>query len=643
MNILRLLWLVPTLPLAGCLVLAIASGLSRFTVAVVGVGSVGLSALTAGLAAFGLIQHGLQGPGFTQLLWTWMDVAGLTPKVAFYLDGLSLVMMLIITGVGFLIHLYSVEYMAEDNDYQRFFAYMNLFVASMLTLVLADNLLLLFLGWEGVGLCSYLLIGFWYRDLANGDASRKAFLVTRIGDTSFVIGLFVIVVHLGTLDIQELMRRALQEWPVGSGYAVAAAGLLLLGALGKSAQIPLQVWLPPAMAGPTPVSALIHAATMVTAGVYLIVRLQSLYDLAPAVRTAIAVIGAVTLLLSGFSALVQRDIKRVLAFSTISQLGYMFLALGVAASSAAMFHLMTHAFFKALLFLAAGSIILSLHHEQDLFKMGGLRKELPLAFWVTLIGASSLAGVPLITAGFFSKERILWEVWSSPMGGPWLWAAGLVGVFVTALYSFRVVFLVFFGERKTAPGKQPGAAITVPLLVLAALSIGGGWMEGLLLAALPNRAIEGSSVGHQLIVQGLAIGATLLGIALAYLLFLRRPDVAEDLSQTQPVKSLRWLAIRGWAFNHLYDRLFVRPFLETASASKQDMFDRAYDRLLVRPFLRMTQINKDDFIDRLYDGLMRLGRLAHELFQRMQTGEVRWYATVLAAGSVTIVALMIWG
>ncbi len=640
---LDLLWLIPAFPLAGFLLLTLASGLSRFTVALTGVGSVGLSALTAGLAAFGLIQHGLLEIGFTQSLWTWMDVASLTSKVAFYLDGLSLVMVLIITGVGFLIHLYSVEYMIEDNDYQRFFAYMNLFVASMLTLVLADNLLLLFLGWEGVGFCSYLLIGFWYRDPANGEASRKAFVVNRIGDTSFLIGLFVIVVHLGTLDIQELMRRALQEWPVGSGYAVAAAALLLGGALGKSAQLPLHVWLPDAMAGPTPVSALIHAATMVTAGVYLIARLQGLYDLAPVVRVVIAIIGALTLLLSGFSALVQRDIKRVLAFSTISQLGYMFLALGVAASSAAMFHLMTHAFFKALLFLAAGSVILSLHHEQDLFKMGGLRKELPLAFWTMLIGAASLAGVPLITAGFFSKERILWEVWSSPMGGPWLWAAGVIGVFITALYSFRLVFLVFFGEKKTAPGGRPGAAITIPLLALAALSIGGGWMEGLLLAALPNVTIESGATGQEIVVEGLAIGAAVLGIALAYLLFLRRPDVVESLSQARPMKGLRWFALRGWAFNRLYDRLFVRPYLEAASASRHDLFDRAYDRLLVHPFLRLAQINKDDLIDRLYDGLMRLSRFVHELFQRMQTGEVRWYATVLAAGSVTIVALILWG
>ncbi|MGH7232015.1 MAG: proton-conducting transporter membrane subunit, partial [Nitrospiraceae bacterium] len=398
-----------------------------------------------------------------------------------------------------------------------------------------------------------------------------------------------------------------------------------------------------AMAGPTPVSALIHAATMVTAGVYLIARMHVLYDLAPAVRVAIGIIGAVTLLLSAFSALVQRDIKRVLAFSTISQLGYMFLALGVAASSAALFHLMTHAFFKALLFLAAGSVILSLHHEQDLFKMGGLRKELQLAFWTTLIGAASLAGVPLITAGFFSKERILWEVWSSPMGGPWLWTAGVIGVFLTALYSFRLVFLVFFGERKTAPRGHPGVAITVPLLALAALSIGGGWMEGLLLTALPNHTLQGGSVGQELFVQGLAIGATVLGITLAYLLFLRRPDVVEDLSQTQPVKGLRWFALRGWAFNRLYGRLFVRPFLEAASASKQDLFDRGYDRLLVRPFLWVAQVNEDDLIDRLYDGLMRLGRFVHELFRRMQTGEVRWYATVLAAGSVTIIALIIWG
>jgi NADH-quinone oxidoreductase subunit L len=329
--VLDLLWLIPALPLAGFLVLAL-SPLPKPGVAMVGVGSVGLSALLAAGVALAFLTSPPPGHVFTQTLWTWMGVSGFTPKIELYLDALSLVMMLVITGVGFLIHLYASEYMEEDEGYRRFFAYMNLFVAAMLVLVLAGDLLFLYLGWEGVGLCSYLLIGFWYRDPANGRAARKAFVVTRVGDVAMTIGLFLLFTHLGTLDIQALMARARENWPIGSGLAIAAAALLLGGAVGKSAQLPLQTWLPDAMAGPTPVSALIHAATMVTAGMYLIARTHVLYSLAPTVQTAVAVIGVTTLLLAGFSALVQTDIKRILAYSTISQIAYMFLALGVGSS-----------------------------------------------------------------------------------------------------------------------------------------------------------------------------------------------------------------------------------------------------------------------------------------------------------------------
>ena len=312
-------------------------------------------------------------------------------------------MILVITFVGFLIHLYSVEYMREDEGYSRFFAYMDLFVGSMLTLVLADNLLLLYLGWEGVGLCSYLLIGFWYKDPENGRAGRKAFIVTRIGDVALAAGIFLLYTHFRTLQIQELMQQVSIQWTTGSVLATAAALLFLGGALGKSAQVPLQTWLPDAMAGPTPVSALIHAATMVTAGVYLIARMNVLFSLSPLAMSAVAVIGAVTLLLAGCSALVQRDIKRVLAYSTISQIGYMFLALGVGAWSAAIFHFMVHAFFKALLFLGAGVVIAALGHERDMFRMGGLRRQLPFVFWTFLAGAASLSSIPLVTGRFLQQ------------------------------------------------------------------------------------------------------------------------------------------------------------------------------------------------------------------------------------------------
>ena len=370
----ELLWLTPTLPLAGFLLLVLGNP-SRTPAAVIGVGSVALSALiTLGIGLEFLALPEAEQV-FRQTLWTWFSSGQLNVGFTLYLDPLALVMMGIITGVGSLIHLYSVGYMADDPAFARFMAYMNLFVAAMLMLVLGDNLVLLFLGWEGVGLCSYLLIGFWYDKPENGYAARKAFIVTRIGDTSMALGLFLLFFHLGTLDIQQLMLNATNAWAPGSLLPELAAALLLGGALGKSAQLPLQTWLPDAMAGPTPISALIHAATMVTAGVYLIARTHGLFLLAPDVLFIVAVIGAATLFISGFTALTQTDIKKILAFSTMSQLGYMFLALGVGAWSAAIFHLMTHAFFKALLFLAAGSVILCMHHEQDIFKMGGLRKN----------------------------------------------------------------------------------------------------------------------------------------------------------------------------------------------------------------------------------------------------------------------------
>ncbi|MCB1650327.1 MAG: NADH-quinone oxidoreductase subunit L, partial [Pseudomonadales bacterium] len=352
--------MLPVFPLAGFLLLVLSRGrMSRGIAGVIGAGSVGLSFLLALGIAIATLNNG--GQAYTTVLWQWMQVGDFAPGFSFYVDGLTLVMILVISGVGFLIHLYATGYMADDPGFARFFSYMNLFVAAMLVLVLADNLLLLYLGWEGVGLCSYLLIGFWYDKPANGYAARKAFVVTRVGDTSMAIGLFLLFSQLGTLNIQQMLTLAPQQWAVGSGIAVAASALLLGGAVGKSAQLPLQTWLPDAMAGPTPISALIHAATMVTAGVYLIARTHVLFELAPSVQLLVAFIGLATLLMSGFTALTQTDIKRILAYSTISQIGYMFLALGVGAWSAAVFHLMTHAFFKALLFLAAGTVILSLH------------------------------------------------------------------------------------------------------------------------------------------------------------------------------------------------------------------------------------------------------------------------------------------
>ena len=399
------IWLLPTLPLLGFLILILTAGnLPKRAVAIIGAGSIGLSFLVALIIALRFIGSGEEF--FVKEAWVWMAVGGFDASFNFYLDGLSLTMMLVITGIGFLIHLYATGYMADDPNYSRFFSYMNLFVAAMLMLVLGDNLVVLYLGWEGVGLCSYLLIGFWYTNPENGYAARKAFVVTRVGDTSMAIGLFLLFASLGTLNIQDMLHAAEMQWAVGSGLAVAVSLLLLGGAVGKSAQLPLQTWLPDAMAGPTPISALIHAATMVTAGVYLIARTHTLFEMAPSVQILVAWIGLITLLMAGFTALTQTDIKRILAYSTVSQIGYMFLGLGAGAWSAAIFHLMTHAFFKALLFLAAGTVILSLHHEQNIFKMGGKRKQLPVSFYSFLIGSLALTAFPL-TSGYFSKDEIL--------------------------------------------------------------------------------------------------------------------------------------------------------------------------------------------------------------------------------------------
>ncbi len=624
------LFLIPALPFAGFILLALSGRrMPKGIVAVIGAGSVGLSALLALLVGYCFITTSPSGRPFTQTLWTWMEFEGYSPSISFSLDPLSLLMVLVITVVGFLIHVYSAEYMQGDEGYSRFFAYMNLFVGSMLTLVLADNLVLLYLGWEGVGLCSYLLIGFWYSDPVNGRAARKAFVVTRIGDTAMAIGLFFLFTNLGTLNIQDLMQAAHTKWPVGSESAVLAAALLLGGALGKSAQLPLQVWLPDAMAGPTPVSAMIHAATMVTAGVYLIARTHVLFELAPAIQTAVAVIGAATLLVAGFSALAQRDIKRVLAYSTISQIGYMFLALGVGAWSAALFHFMTHAFFKALLFLGAGVVILAQHEEHDMFKMGGLREKLPSTFWTFLIGSASLSALPLVTAGFYSKDLILWQAWSSPFGSSLLWAAGLLGAFITSIYTFRMVFVTFFGKSKIEPGHKPGAKMLVPLIVLAVLSIIGGFIElPDTLGNLPlfstfmqpvflEQVTQHAGKGTELLFQTIASLVSLAGIFVAYVFFYRSPQRAEKLAHSVAGAGLRHFWFSGWGFDWLYEKV------------------------LINPFLWIARVNKHDLIDSGYAGIAHVNRAAHNLLSKTQTGNLRWYAMGIALGAVVFLGIIV--
>ncbi|MEH6571041.1 MAG: NADH-quinone oxidoreductase subunit L [Halioglobus sp.] len=606
----NLIPLIPALPLFSAILLIVSAGrLPRNLVAILGAGSVGLSALCVASVAIGFLAN----EQIIQItLWTWMAVDNFTPGIAFYIDGLTIVMMSVITGVGFLIHLYSLEFMNEDESYSRYFAYMNLFVAAMLILVMADNLLLLYLGWEGVGVCSYLLVGFWYQDSDNGKAARKAFVVTRVGDTAMALGLFLLFTELGTLHIQSMMEAANAQWSVGDTLPLVATALLLGGAVGKSAQLPLHTWLPDAMAGPTPVSALIHAATMVTAGVYLIARTHELFLLAPATLEAVAWVGLFTLLLAAFTALAQNDIKRILAYSTISQIGYMFLALGVGAFSASVFHLMTHAFFKALLFLAAGAVIHCLHHEHNIFRMGGLRTRIPVVFWSFMIGSAALAALPF-TSGFYSKDAILLSAWQQPGIGPWLWAGGLLGALLTAIYSFRLVFIVFFGEANTEPDKQPGWKMSIPLVILCAASVVGGWFVLPLSDVFPQA--DHSGVNHT--VEYVSIATPVLGLLLAYLLFLGRQLDITAITESNLGKAVQKFCFNGW------------------------QIDGLYHNLLVRPFKGLAHWWRNEPIDYIYNAIIALSQWSHRGLSALQTGELRWYATTMVFGLVLLTVVML--
>jgi NADH-quinone oxidoreductase subunit L len=624
-----LLWLIPVLPLLGFLVLGVfGRTMSRRLAALVGVGLVGISAALTIVLAVRFAASPPPGDALTTTYWTWFEVGGLRPGISFRLDALSLVFSLVVTFVGFLIHLYSAGFMSDDEGYSRFFAYMNLFVGSMLVLVLASNLLVLYLGWEGVGLCSYLLIGFWYKDPKNVRAAAKAFIITRAGDTALAVGLLLIFTRLGTLEIQEVATQAVAQWPAGSALAVAAAALVLGGAVGKSAQLPLQTWLPDAMAGPTPVSALIHAATMVTAGVYLIARTHVLFELAPPVRLAVGVIGAATLLIAGASALVQVDIKRILAYSTMSQVGYMFLALGAGAWSAAVFHFVTHAFFKALLFLGAGVIILGLKEEHDIFKMGGMRRELPLVFWTFLAGAASLAALPLVTAGFYSKEWILSSVWSSG-GGAWLWAAGLAGAFLTVVYTFRIVFVVFFGPATARLSRGPGLDMKLPLVVLAVFSLALGFLEtprvlgnlpffsNFLRPVLTGRGPMPKSAGEDVVLILASSAAVLAGLILAYGLYGKGAAGDGRAAGAMPTRGIGRLLFAGWGFDWLYDRV------------------------LVRPLAWLARVNKNDAVDLPFRALAGAVGGANAVLVKTQTGRLRWYAAAVALGAVIVLAVAV--
>ena len=612
----NLLFLTFVFPLVGFLLLSFSRGrFSENLSALIGVGSVGLSAATAAYVIWQFNVAPPEGGAYSQLLWQWMSVDGFAPNFTLYLDGLSVTMLGVVTGVGFLIHLFASWYMRGEAGYSRFFSYTNLFIASMLFLVLGDNLLFIYFGWEGVGLCSYLLIGFYYSNRNNGNAALKAFIVTRIGDVFMAIGLFILFVQLGTLNVQELLVLAPQKFQAGDTWMVLATLMLLGGAVGKSAQLPLQTWLADAMAGPTPVSALIHAATMVTAGVYLIARTNGLFLLAPDILHLVGVVGGVTLVLAGFAALVQTDIKRILAYSTMSQIGYMFLALGVGAWDAAIFHLMTHAFFKALLFLASGAVIVACHHEQDIFKMGGLWKKLPLAYASFVVGGAALAALPIVTVGFYSKDEILWEAFAS--GNTGLLYAGLVGAFMTSLYTFRLIFIAFHGEAKTEAHAGHGISHWLPLGVLIVLStFVGAWIHPPLAGVLPESAGHaGGEAKHSLEIASGAIA--IAGILLSALLFLGKRRLVSAIANSGigRVLSAWWFA--AWGFDWIYDKLFVKPYL------------------------LISHILRKDPVDRSIGLIPRLARGGHVAMSKTETGQLRWYTASIAVGAVLVLGAVV--
>ncbi|AQS38683.1 NADH dehydrogenase subunit L [Shewanella psychrophila] len=618
-----LLMTIPLLPLCSAVMLILFQP-NVLWARILGVSSVSLAALLAITLNIQVWEHELfiiqasfgewlniNTSELASLAQASQDVSSINLNFGLYLDPLSLVMITIICCIGTLIHIYSASYMIPDTDQCRFFAYLNLFVSSMLILVLADNLVLLYLGWEGVGLCSYLLIGFWYQKTDNNSAANKAFIITRIGDTAMLIGIILLFYQFDTLNIQQIQQQSqalLQLNTAGESQLIALSCLLLFaGAAGKSAQMPLHSWLPDAMAGPTPVSALIHAATMVTAGVYLIARNDTLYQLAPQVLLFIAIIGLLTVLLGATSALFQTDLKRILAYSTISQLGYMFLALGVGAASTAIFHLMTHAFFKALLFLSAGALIYCMNHEQDIMKMGGLGKKLPLLTLSFAIGCAALASLPM-TSGFFSKELILEQLAAAER--PLLWWGALLGAFFTALYSAKLFFIIFLGKLGHSPSHKTPKVMGAVLIVLMMLSLLGGVQpQGVI--HLFGELTDSSSSMLTPIEHWLPILVPLIGVLLAWFLFgqTREDERANNLILSRFMRA-------GWGFDTLFNIVFVAPFK------------------------KLTFLNRHDIIDTSFRVLEKVSYRLHLMFNRLQTGQLRSYSASLILFSILAIA---WG
>jgi NADH-quinone oxidoreductase subunit L len=645
MPVLSYLWIIPLLPLVGAAVNGIFGG--RWPKSVIS--AVALSSTTlAFLAAVEAVREFLNlSPSeipWIKSYFTWISAGGFQADFALQVDQLTVIMLLVVTGVGWLIHIYSTGYMHDDPGYRRFFAYLNLFMFFMLILILAANYLLMFVGWEGVGLCSYLLIGFFFLKQSATNAGNKAFWVNRIGDFGFLLGVLLIFRTFGTLDFAAVLPRAaaMTADPAGQiGTLTAIALLLFVGAAGKSAQLPLYVWLPDAMEGPTPVSALIHAATMVTAGVYMVVRSHAIFLNAPVAMQVVGVIGCVTALFAATIGLVQTDIKKVLAYSTVSQLGYMFLACGVGAFGAGIFHLMTHAFFKGLLFLAAGSVIHAMGGEQDMRKMGGLRKKIPVTFWTMFMATLAIAGAPGFS-GFFSKDEILNE---AQHVSPILWGLGVLTAGLTSFYMFRLLFLTFFGaqrydEHKVHVHESP-KSMTIPLIVLAILSVCGGWMAApqlmgganhfkdflapvLAPAAEPAAAAAESSRGGGDILQallGAPVIAGLLGFFLAWWLYIESPKTPKKLaaSLAAPYKLLSG----KYFIDELYLAVIVRPLVWIS------------DKVL-------WHVVDEGMIDGAVNGVASVSHETGDRLRRASTGNIRSYATWIVLGVLVFTSLLLW-
>ena len=638
------LWLIPVLPLAGAAINGFlgkrASRQAVTTVALVFCGAAFACALWVA-ARFSSLDLPYQ-----EFLAHWIRSGSFTADFAFYLDQLSLVMLLVVTGVGFLIHIYSVGYMRDDPGYYRFFSYLNLFMFFMLTLVLANNYLLMFIGWEGVGLASYLLIGFWFTKDSAASAGKKAFIVNRIGDFGFLIGLFLLIKHFGSLNFTPVFA-AVAHLPAGAETEtlLTTIGILLMvGAAGKSAQIPLYVWLPDAMEGPTPVSALIHAATMVTAGVYMVSRSHAIFERAPVALEVVAIIGTLTALFAATIGIAQTDIKKVLAYSTISQLGYMFMACGVGAFSAGIFHLMTHSFFKGLLFLAAGSVIHACGGEQDMRKMGGLRSFIPWTFLTMSIATLAIAGIPPL-AGFWSKDEILWQAYSSPHGSWVFWLIGVITAFLTSFYMFRLWYMTFFGDYRAAKVDEHGrvahghdeqshglphespAVMLIPLMILAILSLVGGFVgwgnqfEHFLAPVFGATESETASRGTELLLMGVSVAVAVAGWLLAYLLYCLRPALPEKIATA--LNGFYDAVVNKYYVDELYAAVFVKPLIDGSTR----ILWQGVDRRII-----------DDTVNDAAEG----ARHVSDEVRHMQSGNLRSYAGWIATGSAVVIAYMIW-